>query len=144
MRRLLIALSAGLALLAGCGGSTEPADPGPTSSEQASGEAADQDFPDIVEVEATREQDGTYSFDVTVSSPYDTPERYADGWRVIGPDQEVYGEHQLTHDHASEQPFTRTQSGIEIPDGVTTVTVEGRDLANGYGGDTVEVELPSG
>jgi len=70
-----------------------------------------------------------------------TPERYADGWRVLGPDGEVYGEHTLTHDHAAEQPFTRAQEGVEIPDGVAEVTIEGRDLSNGYGGQTFTVEL---
>lgn len=78
-----------------------------------------------------------------MSSPYDTPQRYADGWRVLGPDQQVYGEHTLTHDHASEHPFTRTQSGVSIPEGVTTVTIQGRDKANGYGGGTIEVQLPT-
>ncbi len=85
---------------------------------------------------------GTYTFHVTISSPYDTPERYADGWRVVGPDGSVYGEHTLAHDHANEQPFTRTQSGVDIPADVSEVTVEGRDSENGYGGETVTVELP--
>ncbi len=91
------------------------------------------------EVERTGE---TFSFSVTVSSPYDTPERYADGWRVIGPDGTVYGVHRLAHDHAKEQPFTRTQRGVEIPEGVNEVTVEGRDSEHGYGGNTVTVRLP--
>ena len=69
---------------------------------------------------------------MTVSSPYDTPERYADAWRVVGPDGSEYGIRVLTHDHESEQPFTRSQGGIEIPGDVTIVTIEGRDLANGY------------
>jgi hypothetical protein len=102
---------------------------------------AEQMYPDIVDVAVEREGD-TYSFSVTVSSPYDTPERYADGWRVMGQDGTVYGEHTLAHDHAEEQPFTRTQSGVEIPDEVDEVTVEGRDSEHGYGGTTVTVSLP--
>jgi hypothetical protein len=78
-----------------------------------------------------------------MSSPYDSPERYADGWRILGAGGEVYGEMTLAHDHASEQPFTRTQSGVEIPDGATTVVVEGRDSENGYGGQTRTVDLPT-
>ncbi len=53
---------------------------------------------------------------------------------MLGPDGTVYGEHELTHDHAGEQPFTRTQEGVAIPDGIDEVTIEGRDLVNGYGG----------
>ncbi|WP_372594341.1 hypothetical protein [Actinotalea sp.] len=83
-----------------------------------------------------------YDVVVTISSPYDTPERYADGWRVLGPDGTTLGEHELGHDHATEQPFTRTQRSVVIPDGVTEVTVEGRDLVNGYGGVTVTVAVP--
>ncbi|MGI9031541.1 MAG: hypothetical protein ACR2HP_16415 [Ilumatobacteraceae bacterium] len=112
-----------------------------TAGSAATGSAADgQQFPNIVEATATS-SGRTWTFEVTVSSPYDTPERYADGWRVLGPDGTVYGEHELTHDHAGEQPFTRTEDGVEIPEGVTEVTIEGRDLVNGYGGQTAVVQL---
>ncbi len=47
----------------------------------------------------------------------------------------------LGHDHASEQPFTRTQTNVTIPSSVTSVVVEGRDLKNGYGGKTATVRL---
>lgn len=43
---------------------------------------------------------------------------------------------------SNEQPFTRTKEGVEIDDGVDEVTVEGHDLANGYGGETMTVPLP--
>jgi hypothetical protein len=102
-------------------------------------------FPDVLAAEPTfDEATDTWSFSVTMSSPYDTPERYADGWRVVGPDGTVFGIHTLAHDHASEQPFTRTQTGVEIPEDVTRVTIEGRDQANGFGGDTVTVALSAG
>jgi len=100
-------------------------------------------FPNVTEVEISPEGDGAYTFDVTISSPYDSAERYADGWRVLGEDGEEYATMELGHDHASEQPFTRSQSGVQIPDGVTTVEIEGHDTANGYGGDTVTVEVPT-
>ena len=116
--------------------SDEPSDePVPTSS-------VDDRFPTIVGVETEYDHDSaTWSFAVTVSSPYDTPERYADGWRVIGPDDTVYGVHTLTHDHAGEQPFTRRQSDVVIPSDVDEVIIEGRDLANGFGGATLTIEL---
>ena len=98
-------------------------------------------FPDVVGATATLDGDGTWTFSATLSSPYDSPERYADAWRVIGSDGTVYGVRELLHDHAGEQPFTRSQSGIEIPVGVEVVTVEGRDQVSGWGGATVEVAL---
>jgi hypothetical protein len=54
---------------------------------------------------------------------------------------EEFGVRILTHDHANEQPFTRSQSGIEIPADVSSVIVEGRDRVSGWGGTTVEVRL---
>ena len=98
-------------------------------------------FPDVLAAEATQAGDGTWNFNATLSSPYDSPERYADAWRILGPDGTQYGIRVLVHDHASEQPFTRSVGGIEIPDDVTTVTIEGRDQVSGWGGDTVDVEL---
>lgn len=104
-------------------------------------ETSSDEFPDIVAAQATPTGNNTWRFDVTVSSTYDSPERYADAWRVVGPDGTEYGIRVLTHDHASEQPFTRSQNGIEIPPEVTTVTIEGRDLANGWGGGFLVVNL---
>lgn len=112
------------------------------SSASSSIQSENDEFPSIIAAEATLEDAGTWRFDVTVSSPYDTPERYADAWRVVGPDGSQYGIRILTHDHASEQPFTRSQGGIEIPGDVTTVTIQGRDLANGWGGATLDLALP--
>ena len=104
-----------------------------------------EQFPDIVGVEADFDDAaGTWSFAVTVSSPYDTPERYADGWRVVGPDGDVFGVHMLAHDHATEQPFTRRQTGVAIPADVDQVTIQGRDQANGFGGGTFTVDLNGG
>lgn len=126
----LVALTA-----AGCG--DQDAEAGAASDADAAG----QRFPDVVGLEVTA-SGGAYDFGVTISSPYDTPERYADGWRLLDPDGAVLGEHMLNHDHASEQPFTRSQTGVEIPAGVREITVEGRDQANGYGGATRTVTLP--
>ena len=42
--------------------------------------------PTLVNATAAAADDGTWRFDVTLSSPYDTPERYADAWRVLAPD----------------------------------------------------------
>jgi hypothetical protein len=104
--------------------------------------AAEQLFPEVIGVQLVPSGDRIYDVVVSISSPYDTPERYADGWRVLDPEGNVLGTHTLLHDHASEQPFTRTQPGLEIPEGVTEITVEGRDLVNGYGGGTLSIDVP--
>ncbi|CAN5514086.1 hypothetical protein BH20ACT10_BH20ACT10_17150 [soil metagenome] len=148
--RMPILLAGAMLFFAACGGgASESFEEGASGEESAmeettgSADSGGQEYPDILEAELEASED-TYSVDVTVSSPYDSPERYADGWRVLDPDGDILGEHELMHDHASEQPFTRTQTGLEIPDGVEEVTVEGRDLENGYGGETVTVPVEGG
>lgn len=158
MRRVLNGITCILILLlAACGeeslGETSPhADPTPIATQHAPSTAAtstepsprptEQRYPDIIDVQLTRNEDGTFDFAVTVSSPYDTPERYADAWRVVAPDGNVLAERELLHDHANEQPFTRTLANVTIPDDITIVTVEGRDQEYGYGGQTMQVTIP--
>lgn len=124
------------------GAATDPGTATAPGTSTAPANASETTYPDVTAVEITLDDDGAYALDVTISSPYDSPERYADGWRVLDEDGATLGEMVLTHDHASEQPFTRTQTGLEIPDDVSTITVEGRDSENGYGGATVDAAVP--
>jgi hypothetical protein len=144
--RLLLPAFFVLALLAltACGGQSSQAT-NEEGQEVTSGstQSSGQKYPDVREAELERSGD-TWSLSVTISSPYDSPERYADGWRVLAPNGDVLGKHQLMHDHANEQPFTRTQTGLEIPQDVQKITVEARDLKNGYGGETVTIPVPRG
>jgi hypothetical protein len=85
----------------------------------------------------------TFDFDVTISSPYDTAERYADAFRVTSATGTMFGERILLHDHATEQPFTRDLYGVRIPAQVSTVIVQGRDRKYGYGGGVMTITLPA-
>lgn len=150
-RRSTAALVAALAVAGGAcsddGGGGEVGTSGTAIERTAEGTGADvtgtdgQRFPDVVAVEATPVGGGAVRFDVTISSPYDSPERYADAWRVLAPDGTELGVRVLTHDHADEQPFTRSDT-FDVPADVTEVTVEGRDLVNGWGGATATVAVP--
>jgi hypothetical protein len=100
-----------------------------------------QQFPDVIAVEV-RADGERFDFDVTLSSPYDTPQRYADAFRVMDERGAVFGERVLLHDHQFEQPFTRDLYDVAIPAGVTRVIVQGRDQLSGYGGVTMTVVLP--
>ena len=130
MRLLVLAtgsLLAGTVALTGCSSTAD--------------DSSDERFPDVVDATAEQGPDGLWTFEVTVSSPYDSPERYADAWRIVAPDGTVLGVRELTHHHAGEQPFTRSLRGVDVPASVTTVTVEGRDLLNGWGGGTRSLSL---
>ena len=99
-------------------------------------------FPTVLRAVVRPAGPDRFDFDVTISSPYDSPQRYADGFRAVGVDGTVYGERKLWHDHAGEQPFTRDLYGVRIPPGVRVVLIQGRDQQHGWGGATVEVRLP--
>ena len=96
---------------------------------------------DVVEVRVEQEPDGTYRFDVTVSSTETGWDKYADAWEVRAPDGSVLATRVLTHPHVDEQPFTRSQGGVSIPVGVDEVEVAAHDLVEGFCGDTMQVPI---
>lgn len=89
---------------------------------------------DVVDARARKAADGTYGFDVTLRHADEGWEHYADAWDVVGPDGTVLATRVLYHPHVDEQPFTRSLSGVRIPDAVTRVTVRGHDKVHGQGG----------
>ncbi|HBU96284.1 MAG TPA: hypothetical protein DEF21_00065 [Thalassospira lucentensis] len=97
---------------------------------------------DVVGVEARKTSDATYRFSVTVAHADTGWDHYADAWQVIGPDGVVLGERILAHPHVNEQPFTRSLSGVAIPNGITSVIVRARDLVHGFGGQEIAINLP--
>ena len=105
-------------------------------------DVAGEKYPDVLAVKVQARGQDVFDFDVTVSSPYDTPQRYADGFRVTGKDGTVFGERKLLHDHAGEQPFTRDLYGVRIPRGVRMVIIQARDQRDGYGGKSIQIFLP--
>ena len=137
----VVAAVLALSLLAACDEDEVPASAGAEASGVA--EAAPEPvFPDVIDADIASDGDGRWTVSATISSPYDSPARYADAWRVLDPAGEVLGVRELAHDHASEQPFTRSLTGVEIPDDVRVITIEGRDQVSGWGGATVELEIP--
>lgn len=97
---------------------------------------------DVVSAEATPAGDGTWRFSVTVRHEDEGWDHYADAWEVLAPDGSVLAVRVLHHPHVDEQPFTRTLSGVEIPETLTSVTVRAHDSVHGYGGAEVTVSLP--
>ena len=95
---------------------------------------------DVTAAKATKTNTG-WRFDVTVRHADTGWDHYADAWRVVGPDGTVYGTRTLYHPHVEEQPFTRSLSGVEIPESVKQVTVESHDSVHGWGSKKVTVSL---
>ena len=97
---------------------------------------------DVVGVEVIKERPGVYRFNVTVKSDDTGWDKYADKWEIVAPDGTTLGTRVLLHPHESEQPFTRSLGGVEIPAEITTVRVRVHDKIEGYGGKEMTAELP--
>lgn len=123
--------------------------PEPTLPDSESGESAggQNGNADVLYVRAVQEGE-TWTIEVTVEHPDTGWEDYADGWDVVLPDGTVVKPSPedpftrlLLHPHVEEQPFTRSQRGILIPEGTTSVRVRAHDLVDGYGGQEILVDL---
>ena len=97
---------------------------------------------DVVDVSVKKSGNNNYSFSVTVRHADEGWDHYANKWDVVAPDGTVLGTRVLYHPHVDEQPFTRSLSGVNIPDTVDTVTVRAHDSVHEYGGKTVTIEVP--
>jgi hypothetical protein len=152
MTRLLVPfllVSVALSCYSNSGGATE--------DERDSGEVAaveevnldmvadfnsDLKYAQVTEVKATLEQSGSWRFDVTVRHDDEGWGHYADLWEVVDPESSVlYGKRVLLHPHDAEQPFTRSQSGIEIPEGVSGLLIRARCTTHGFDGRAILVDL---
>lgn len=98
------------------------------------------DPPTIEQVRAA-DNGGTWRFDVTIRHPDTGWDHYADGWRVLDMQGNELGMRELLHPHETEQPFTRSLSGVTIPEGVTQVQIQARCNVDGWSADTTVVTL---
>ncbi|MDR9484667.1 MULTISPECIES: hypothetical protein [Sediminimonas] len=78
---------------------------------------------------------------VTLSHPDTGWDHYADGWEVLDAAGNRLGYRKLHHPHVNEQPFTRSLTGIMVPDGVHQVLVKVRCSQDGWAGEAVAVSL---
>jgi len=102
----------------------------------------DLNFAQVEHVKATEVSAGVWRFDVTVRHNDEGWNHYADAWQVLDPHSgKILGERILAHPHDNEQPFTRSQSGIAIPEGLTRVLVRAKCNVHGFGGREILVDL---
>lgn len=98
---------------------------------------------DVMKVAARKDGGGRYSFDVTVRHADTGWKHYADKWEVLSPDgKTVLGTRTLYHPHETEQPFTRSLSGVQVPAAFKEVLVRAHDSVHAFGGKTARVKLP--
>lgn len=95
---------------------------------------------EVVSTEFTR-HGTTWSVSTTLRHADSGWDHYADAWRVVDKNGKVFGKRVLYHPHENEQPFTRSQRGIQIPSGVNIVFVEAHDKVHGWSKQRVRVDL---
>ena len=95
----------------------------------------------VVQNVAMKKSGDTWTFDVTVSHKDTGWEDYADSWRVVDGTGTILGVRELAHPHVSEQPFTRSLSGVRIPAGVTEVGIQVSDTVGGWSSSVKTVKL---
>ena len=95
----------------------------------------------LIEAVDAQENGGRWSFSVALSHPDSGWEHYADGWEIVDAEGNVLGHRTLAHPHVNEQPFTRSLSGVEIPDTLTQVFVRAHCLVDGWGAQMFAVNL---
>ncbi len=84
----------------------------------------------------------SWRFDVTLRHDDTGWEHYADAFRVVDTQANVYGTRTLFHPHVEEQPFTRSLTGVVLPPHLTSVRIEARDNRHGWAIESLEVVLP--
>ena len=99
------------------------------------------DVPRVVDVVLKR-SGNTWRVNVTLEHGDTGWDHYADGWEIRTPDGTELGYRKLHHPHVKEQPFTRSLSGVTIPEGTEFITVHGHDSVHGWSADVFRLDLP--
>ena len=101
----------------------------------------DLNFAQVVFVSAKQNSSGLWQFDTTVRHNDEGWDHYADAWQVVDLNGNLLAERVLLHPHETEQPFTRSQSSIEISPEITQVIVRAKCNIHGWGGQEILVDL---
>ena len=80
----------------------------------------------VVESVNTRADGTGWSFSVTLRHDDTGWDDYADGWRIEDADGNILGTRVLHHPHVNEQPFTRSLSGVDVPEELKQVYIRAR------------------
>jgi len=82
-----------------------------------------------------------WRIDVTVSHPDTGWDHYANGWEVVDANGNRLGYRELYHPHVNEQPFTRSLTNLELPDGTREVFVRASDNEHGWSKKLFRVDV---
>lgn len=81
--------------------------------------------PKILDAKATRSGMG-WRIDVTLSHSDTGWDHYADAWEIVDKNGRRLAIRHLAHPHVKEQPFTRSLTGIMLPDGTRRIYIRAK------------------
>lgn len=96
---------------------------------------------DVIDASAEALDGNTFRISATLRHADEGWSHYADSWQVHDSDGELLGTRKLAHPHVDEQPFTRSLT-LEIPEGISAVTIIATDSVHESGGEVFELDLP--
>ena len=97
--------------------------------------------PAVIESVHASQRGGLWTFDVTISHADTGWSHFSDAWRILDKDGNQLAIRELIHPHVDEEPLTRSLSGIELPDGITSVDIQTRDTQSGWHSNKKTVQL---
>ena len=97
---------------------------------------------DVSILEVSVECPGSCTFTVTLEHADQGWNHYANQWDVVTLEDKVLKSRVLHHPHDNEQPFTRSLSGVLIPQGISKVKIRARDSKHGYSSEEFIVDIP--
>lgn len=95
----------------------------------------------VVKAVAAQKAGMVWNFHVTLEHPDTGWDHYADSWEVLDAAGNRLGYRELLHPHVDEQPFTRSLSGVAIPDGTREIFVRAHCSLDGWTTEAVRVDL---
>jgi len=96
---------------------------------------------DVIKVKSSCTPNRICRFDVTVKHSDTGWKHYANAFEVLTPNKQVLSKRVLHHPHVNEQPFTRSLTGVRIPNGISSVLIRAHDSVHKYGGRLYRVSL---
>ena len=103
--------------------------------------SVDLNYAQVTYVEAIQNKDSSWCISTTVRHNDEGWDHYANAWAVLDEDENEIAWRTLLHPHDDEQPFTRAQCEINIPEEVTKLIIQAKCTVHGFGGQAVVVDL---
>jgi len=96
----------------------------------------------VVNAVITQNNGGTFRVDASVRHPDTGWEHYANNFQILDGAGNVLATRVLVHPHVNEQPFTRSQGGINIPTNIKQVFVRAKCSVDGDGVQLFKLDVP--